>query len=68
MSSSGAFPLQKMDIFINGIYLETLEPPFNFSFTPRGLENLQGNNELKIISYDTVYNRSQTILNFKVQQ
>ena len=67
ISSSGPFPLQKIDVFINDIYLETSEIPFVFSFIPRELENLQDTNELKIISYDTAYNRSQTTLNFKVQ-
>jgi penicillin-binding protein 1C len=68
ISSSGIFPLQKMDIFINGIYLGTDQLPFNFSFTPTELENLQSDNELKIISYDTAYNRSETNSVFKVRQ
>lgn len=65
--SSGLFPLQKIDIFMNGIYLETDLPPFNFSFIPSELENLQNNNELKIISYDTAYNRSETSMVFRVE-
>lgn len=67
ISSSGIFPLQKIDIFINDIYLETNYPPFNFSFIPSELENMQGLNELKIISYDTAYNRSETNTVFKVE-
>ena len=68
ISSADVFPLQKMDIFINDVYLETVEPPFNFSFTPEDLANSQNQNELKIISYDTVYNRSETDLTFKIAQ
>ncbi len=68
ISSSGFYPLQKIDIFINGVYLETIKSPFNFSFIPKELETLQSDNELKIISYDTVFNRSETILIFKVNQ
>jgi penicillin-binding protein 1C len=67
ISNSGLLPLQKIDIFINDIYLETNDPPFNFSFVPKELENMQGNNELKIISYDTAYNRSETRIIFKVE-
>jgi len=67
ISSSGVFPLQKIDIFINGIYLETIKSPFNFSFILGELETLQSNNELKIISYDSVFNKSETNLIFKVQ-
>jgi penicillin-binding protein 1A len=66
VSSSGTFPLQKMDIFINGIYQETINQPFNFSFVPASLENLQANDTLKIISYDTQYNSSETDSVFKV--
>ncbi|KKR70517.1 MAG: Penicillin-binding protein, 1A family [Candidatus Nomurabacteria bacterium GW2011_GWB1_40_7] len=68
ISSSGLFPLQKIDIFINGLYLETTEAPFNFSFRPEELENLQRDNELKIISYDVVYNRSETAAVFSIEQ
>jgi len=66
--ASGLFPLQKIDIFINNVYYETVEYPFNFSFLPRELENLENNNELKIISYDTAFNRSETSVIFRVDQ
>ncbi|MFA6533159.1 MAG: PBP1A family penicillin-binding protein [Patescibacteria group bacterium] len=65
---SNPFPLQKIDVFINDVYLETLNPPFNFSFLPKELENLQSNNELKIVFYDTAYNYNETSLIFKVEQ
>jgi hypothetical protein len=68
ISSSSIFPLQKIDIFINGVYLETDQSPFDFSFTPAELENLQDANELRIIAYDTAYNKSETSLTFKVGQ
>jgi len=68
ISGTGRFPLQKIDVFINDIYLETIKAPFNFSFIPSSLDNLKQNNELKIISYDTAYNRGETISNFQMQQ
>jgi len=68
VSSSGTYPLQKMDIFVNNIYLETITPPFNFSFIPKNLDNLGATNDLKIISYDTVYNKSETDSVFNVKQ
>jgi len=66
-SSFGVFPLLKIDVFINDIYIETIKSPFIFSFTPREIGNIQAENTLKIISYDTVYNRSESTLNFRVQ-
>jgi hypothetical protein len=59
-------PLQKIDIFINDIYFETTKPPFNFSFYPKEVENLENRNELKIISYDSAFNRNETVAVFRV--
>jgi penicillin-binding protein 1A len=68
LSSSGRFPLQKLDIFVNNVYLGTSVYPFNFSFIPSDLENLIDENELKIMAYDSVYNKSEITSIFKVQQ
>ena len=68
ISSTGHFPLQKIDIFINNVYLGTSKPPFSFSFTPSSLDSLKEINDLKIISYDSVYNRGETDTTFQVQQ
>jgi penicillin-binding protein 1C len=67
ISSTGTLPLQKIDIFINETYIGTSKPPFNFSFTPSELVNLKGTNEIKLISYDSAYNNSETISTFDVQ-
>ena len=68
IKSTGTYPLQKIDIFINGVYQETIQSPFNYSFVPNHLSNLSSDNILKIISSDTVFNSSETDLHFKVQQ
>lgn len=67
ISSTGKFPLQKIEVFVNDVYLGNSTPPFNFSFIPADLENLKETNELKIISYDSAYNRSETVSIFKVE-
>ena len=67
IASLGPYPLLKMDIFINGVYLGTSGPASLFSFIPAELENLQTENELKIIAYDSVYNSSETTVVFKVE-
>ena len=67
IESYGSFPLQKVDIFINDIFLGTSKIPFNFSFTPSELTNLKDQNEIKLISYDTAYNSSETDSTFRVQ-
>lgn len=67
IKSTGYFPLQKIDIFINNGFRESVRAPFNFSFTPNELENLTSENEIKIISYDTIYNKSETSVIFKIE-
>ena len=66
--NSGRFPLQKMDIFINDTFIDTINTPFGFSFIPGELENLRSGNELRIISYDTAYNRTENTVIFNVKQ
>lgn len=67
ITSSGKFPIKKIDVFVNDIYLGTSTPPFNFSFIPSELENLQDENELTIISYDSAYNRGEATVTFEVE-
>ncbi|MEI8175211.1 MAG: penicillin-binding transpeptidase domain-containing protein, partial [bacterium] len=67
IASYGTFPLQKVEVFINDVYLETIKPPFNFSFTPSDLTNLKTINNLKLISYDTAYNSTETNSIFSIQ-
>ena len=57
-----------MDVFINDVYMETIQSPFIYSFRPEDLGNLQATNDLKIISYDTAYNSSETDSVFNVAQ
>ncbi|MCX6751272.1 MAG: transglycosylase domain-containing protein [Candidatus Nomurabacteria bacterium] len=66
--NSGRFPLQKMDIFINDTFMDTINAPFSFSFVLGELENLRSENELRIISYDTAYNRTENTVIFNVKQ
>ncbi len=65
--NTGLFPLQKIDIFVNDKFVGTSKSPFNFSFYPSELDNIENENVLKIVSYDTSYNQgeSTTIFNIK---
>ncbi|MCX6753149.1 MAG: PBP1A family penicillin-binding protein [Candidatus Nomurabacteria bacterium] len=67
ISSTGKFTLAKIDVFINNTYIQTIKPPFSFSFNPSDLDNLKQTNEIKLISYDSVFNNSETISEFSVQ-
>ncbi len=67
-TSSGAFPLKRVDVFINEIFMGSLSYPFDFSFIPADLENLRETNEIKMVSYDSAFNHQETSTTFKVQQ
>jgi len=67
ITGSGPYPFLKMDVFINNAYMGTSDTTSPFSFTPSSLENIQPNNELKIIYYDTVYNKTEAVSNFRVE-
>lgn len=55
------------DIFVNDVYVGSTEStPFNFSFIPKDIENLQATNELKVIVRDEVYNKGEATVNFEV--
>ena len=66
--SLGPYPLLKADIFVNDTYMGTSIAPFDFSFIPKDLEDLQTQNELKIIAYDSIYNSGETIMTFQTQE
>jgi hypothetical protein len=68
ISSFGPYPLQKMDVFVNDAYLGTSDPNSLFSFTPSELEYIQEENELRVIAYDSVFNKGEATLVFKVGQ
>ena len=54
--------------FLNGIYMGTSNAPLNFSFIPKELDDLRADNELKIIFYDSAYNKGEVATTFRVAQ
>lgn len=61
------YPLKSFDIFLNDIFIGTKSSiPFHFSFIPKDIDNIQTDNQLKIIIRDSVYNQAQAVVNFKV--
>ena len=67
VSSSASQSITKIEVFINGSFVATLEPPFNYSFKPSEIGNLKESNEIKIISYDAAFNRGESTAYFQVR-
>ena len=68
LSNTGRFPLQKIDVFINDVFIGSTSSAYSFSFTPSDLENLKSNNELKLVVYDSAYNHTEVLSSFNVSQ
>lgn len=61
------YSVEGFDVFVNGLYVgSTQNTPFNFSFIPKDIENIDGDNELKVIIRDEVYNRAESTIRFSV--
>lgn len=67
VSSTGPYPLQKIDMFVNGLFLGSLGSPFSFSLTPSDLQNMRLSNDLRIVGTDTIHNSAEATWNFQVQ-
>ena len=66
---SSKYPMSRAEMYINGVISQTLyNPPFDFSFYPGHIQNIQTDNTLKIVVYDTNGNRSQLTSTFSVRK
>lgn len=67
ISSSGPYPITKIGVFVNDTYIGTSNGSTPFSFSLKDLENLQAENNLKVIVQDSIYNTAEATSTFKVQ-
>src|SRR3989344_1951116 len=58
MTITGPYLATKKDVFINDVYTGTSDMNSLFSFMPSEVENLSEQNEIKVIVYDSVYNKT----------
>ncbi len=69
ISLSGKYPLKKSELYINNQYITSNElSPSVLSFVPRDIENINVSNIIKVISYDSVYNRGEASIDFSVNK
>lgn len=67
ITSNGKYPLKKSELYINGKYISINErDAYHMSFVPKDIDNIQDNNIIKIISYDTVLNRGEVSIDISV--
>lgn len=66
VQASGKFPITKMDVFLNGVYLDTISSPLSYQLNLSNVGSIRDENELKVVVYDNVYNKTESNLIFKV--
>jgi 1A family penicillin-binding protein len=67
VSSQGRYPLSKIVVYINGSYLSTLTNFFTTTINISELNNLQEDNEIKVVGFDSVYNQGENSIIFNVK-
>ncbi|MEK7514287.1 MAG: PBP1A family penicillin-binding protein [Patescibacteria group bacterium] len=67
-SYSGTYPIARAEYFLNGVYVgENNSSPYSISFTPQEISEARGGeNELKVIVQDSVFNRKESVVKFIV--
>ncbi len=68
ISHSGAFPLARVDYFLNDAYLgSSASDPFSFSFVPKDTQYTEGINTLKAVAYDSAQNKSEASVSITIK-
>ncbi|MEI6296765.1 MAG: penicillin-binding transpeptidase domain-containing protein [bacterium] len=61
------YPVVQADFFINNTFIgSSKNPPFNFNFLPKEIPQIDYNNEIKVIIYDSIRNSEEMTIPFKV--
>lgn len=69
LQNNGVYPLQKVDFFVNNIFIGTsTTTPFEFTFTPSEIQNIQTENTLRVVAVDIVNNRSEATRVFQISE
>ena len=65
--SSGKYSAVKAELYINGEFVaSSKKSPFSFVFVPSDLENINRENELRVVVFDSVQNRGEATIKFFV--
>ncbi len=69
LQNSSRYPLSQVDFFINDTYLgSSKNSPFDFYFIPLDISNISNSNQIRVVVYDSVMNKTEveTTLNLSI--
>lgn len=59
VQNTGMYPLARVELYVNGALIEKrTQEPFMISFIPKNIDVIEGENEVTIVAYDSVFNKS----------
>ena len=65
LDSMSVYPITRVDFFINNKFIGSSKTfPFNFSFILNELNNVKQINELRIVGYDSILNKGESVVLF----
>jgi 1A family penicillin-binding protein len=63
----GNYPMDRLDVFLNGTLVESKHgAPFDVLFIPSNIENIAQDNNLRVVAYDTVFNRADATVGLRL--
>ena len=67
-SIKAKYPILKVNYYLNGEMVSTSDKyPYIINFVPSSIDSLKKENEFKIVVYDNVYNKGETIIKLKIK-
>ncbi|MBU1557740.1 PBP1A family penicillin-binding protein [Patescibacteria group bacterium] len=64
-NSYSGYPLIKLNFYLNGRFIGSSNTT-SFSFIPSDVSEIKDINELKVVGFDSVYNKGETVINLKI--
>lgn len=66
--TSGNYPIKKVSFYVNGSFVGSSEThPYQFSFTPEDIDDMEEENTLRVVVYDQVFNKNEESIFFKIR-
>lgn len=67
ISVQSHYPIKQIDYYLNDRFIGTTTNPSGYTFIPSDVDATPGNNTLKAVVTDTIYNRGEAIMNLEVE-
>ncbi len=69
LSVKSSYPVLKSELYVNGRYIySNTQSPSTLIFTPKDVGMAQGSNIIKIVVYDSVFNRGEVVQDMVVEE